>query len=135
MGFEADILLHDYWRFRLALNSIADQFERYQTQNPAHVPFFDDLAKSLNPFDPNRGNRILNMESFFASIEHDLHKWLLRVTFASTRRTIYTGSYMRDRTSFLEQTVYLSFTLKDLDGFGLPYTEVYRYNPTDAGIR
>jgi hypothetical protein len=135
MGFEANILLHDYWRFRLALNSIADQFERYQTQNPAHVPFFDDLAKSLNPFDPNRGNRILNMESFFASIEHDLHKWLLRVTFASTRRTIYTGSYMRDRTSFLEQTVYLSFTLKDLDGFGLPYTEVYRYNPTDAGIR
>ena len=42
---------------------------------------------------------------------------------------------MRDRTSFLEQTVYLSFTLRDLDGFGLPYTEVYRYNPTDAGIR
>lgn len=135
MGFETDIQLHDYWRFRLGLNSIADQFERYQTQNPAHVPFFDDLVKSLNPFDPNRGKRILNMESFFASIEHDLHKWLLRVTFASQRRTIYTGSYMRDRVSFLEQTVYLSFTLKDLGGVGLPYTEVYRYNPMDTGVQ
>lgn len=135
LGFEADIMLHDYWRLRLSLNSLADQFERYQTQNPAHVPFLDDLVRSLNPFDLRRGNRILNMESLYASIEHDLHKWLLRVTFAAARRTIYTGSYMRDRTSFLEQTIYLSFMLKDLDGFGLPYTEVYRYNPTDAGIR
>jgi hypothetical protein len=136
LGFETDIKLHDYWRLRLALNSIADQFERYQSVNPAHVPFFDDLVKSLNPFDPNaRSNRILNMESFFASIEHDLHKWLLRLSFASQRRTIFTGTYLRDRTSFLEQTVFISFTLKDLGGLGLPYTEVYRYNPTDAGIR
>ena len=75
------------------------------------------------------------MESFFASIEHDLHKWLLRLSFASQRRTIFTGTYLRDRTSFLEQTVFISFTLKDLGGLGLPYTEVYRYNPTDAGIR
>lgn len=135
MGFEANIMLHDYWRFTLALNSLADRFERYQTQNPAYVPFIEDLAKSLNPFDPNRGNRILNMESFFVGIEHDLHKWLLRINFTANRRTIFTGSYMRDRTSFLEQTIYLSFMLKDLNGFGLPYTEVYRYNPTDAGIR
>jgi hypothetical protein len=136
LGFETDILLHDYWRLSLALNAIADQFERYQTNNPAHVPFFDDLAKSLNPFDATaRQNRILNIESFFASIEHDLHKWLLRLTFASQRRTVYTGTYLRDRTSFLEQTVYVSFTLKDIAGFGLPYTEVYRDNPTDAGVR
>lgn len=134
LGFETDILLHDYWRFRFALNALADNFERYQSTNPARVPFFDDLLQSLNPFDPNaRNNRVLNMESFFASIEHDLHKWLLRVTFASQRRTIYTGSFLRDRTSFLEQTIYLSFTLKDLGGAGLPYTEVYRYNPTDRG--
>ena len=75
------------------------------------------------------------MESFFASIEHDVHKWVLRLTFSSKRRTIYTGSYMRDRVSFLEQTVYLSFTLKDLGGAGLPYTEVYRYNPMDTGVQ
>lgn len=135
MGIETDIRLHDYWRIQLALNSIADQFERYQTQNPTHAPFFDDLVKSLNPFDPTRSNRILNMESFFASIEHDVHKWVLRLTFSSKRRTIYTGSYMRDRVSFLEQTVYLSFTLKDLGGAGLPYTEVYRYNPMDTGVQ
>ena len=141
LGFETDIQLHDYWRFRFALNAIADQFERYQqmvgnTVNPAYVPFFDDALKSLNPFDPNaRQNRILNLESFYASIEHDLHKWLLRLSFSAQRKTVYTGTYLRDRTSFLEQTIYISFTLKDLGGVGLPYTEVYRYNPMDAGTR
>ena len=136
LGFETDILLHDYWRLRLSLNAIADQFERYQTNNPAYVPFFDDAIKSLNPFDSTaRTNRILNLESFLVGLEHDLHKWLFRITFASNRRTIFTGAIGRDRTSFLEQTIFISFTLKDLAGVGLPYTEVYRYNPTDAGIR
>lgn len=136
LGFETDVLLHDYWRLRFALNAIADQFERYQSNNPAYVPFFDDALKSLNPFDPNaRVGRILNLESFFVGLEHDLHKWLFRITFSSQRRTIFTGAALRDRTSFLEQTIYISFTLKDLQGFGLPYTEVYRYNPTDAGIK
>jgi len=136
LGFETDIMLHDFWRLRFAINSLADQFERYQSSHPAYVNFFDDALRSLNPFDPNaRSGRVMNLESIFASIEHDLHRWLLRVSFSSTRKTIYTGAYLRDRTSFMEQTVFISFMLKDISGFGLPYTEVYRYNPTDAGIR
>ncbi|MCS6972157.1 MAG: hypothetical protein NZL89_03955 [Leptospiraceae bacterium] len=135
LGVEANILFHDYWRFRIALNSLADQFERYRTNAPAFVPFTEDFLRSLNPFDSTRSRRILNLENLFASIEHDLHRWLLRINFMVSRRTIYTGSYMRDRTSFLEQTIAISFTLKDIDGFGLPHTEVYRYNPTDAGVR
>ncbi|MBS0617471.1 MAG: LPS-assembly protein LptD [Spirochaetes bacterium] len=134
LGFEIDMRLHEYWRFRFALNSIAEQFERYQPGNPAYVPFFDDVLKSMNPFNPST-NGVLNLDNFMASIEHDLHKWLLRVSFTSARKTLFTGTYMTDRTSFIEQTVFVSFTLKDISGFGLPYTELYRYNPTDAGIR
>lgn len=134
LGFETDLQLHDYWRLRLTLNSIADQFERYQSSNPAYVNFFDDALKSANPFSStSRENRVLNLESFFASLEHDLHRWLFRVSFSTARKTVFTGSYLRDRTTFLEQTIYISFTLKDLTGFGLPYQELYRYNPTDAG--
>ncbi|HRP70137.1 MAG TPA: hypothetical protein PLY93_11445 [Turneriella sp.] len=136
LGFETDLLLHSFWRLRFSINSLADRFERYQANSPAHVPFFDDFVQSLNPFDANaRRDRILNLESFLVGIEHDLHRWLFRLTFSSQRRTIYTGAALRDRLSFLEQTIYISFTLKDLDGFGLPYTEIYRYNPTDAGIK
>ncbi|MBV6493294.1 MAG: LPS-assembly protein LptD [Turneriella sp.] len=136
LGFETDILVHNLWRLRLSINSLADQFERYQTKSPAYVPFFDDFVESLNPFsEKSRKDRILNLESYAVGIEHDLHRWLFRLTFSARRRTIYTGAALRDRLSFLEQTIYISFTLKDLDGFGLPYTELYRYNPTDAGIR
>lgn len=135
LNWELNLLLHPYWRLITGGASRAEQMERYNTDDPRHVNFFEDLARSVNPFDPtDRSGRVFNIENFYAHLEHNLHRWLFRLSYSVGARTVFYGPQLRNRISFFEQTFYLSFTLQDLGGFGIPRTEVFRDSPIDAGI-
>lgn len=135
-SWEIDILLHDYWRLLMGANSRADRLEIYESSHAAYVPFLEDLGNSLNPFDFNaRQNASINLESFHAVVEHYLHRWIMRFSYHAARRSIAFGRQLKDRMTYYEQTFYFSMNLRDFQGFGIPKTELFRYNPTDTGVQ
>ncbi len=127
--WEVDTQLHRYWRLTMGAQSRAAEVERYRQD----VNFFEDLKRSLNPFNQaDRNQAVFNLESFYANIEHDLHRWVARVSYSIVRRTFFFGEGRRDRATFFEQTVFFSMNLRDFAGFGIPRTQVYRNVPSDG---
>lgn len=135
LNWEVNILLHPFWRLIAGGASRAERMERYNPGHPQYTNFFQDIARSVNLFDPtDRSGRVFNLQNFYTHLEHNLHRWLLRVSYTIGSRTVFYGPQLRNRISFFEQTFYVSFTLQDLGGFGIPRTELFRSSPVDSGI-
>ncbi len=131
-SWDTDLQVHRDWRLLMGGNSRSEQFDRYAPGHPQSTTFTRDFFQSINPFSSrDRQETSLNIENFYADLEHDLHRWLLRLSYLTRQRTVYFGPQLRNRLAFYEHTFFFSLTLKDLGGFGIPRTELYRENPTD----
>ena len=120
-----------YTKLYLGGSSIANQLERYQTDNANHLNIFNDLANGFNLFDSNRNqDTVFNLQSFYATIEHDLHRWFVKLRYTLSRKPFFHGNALRDKAIVFEHTVFLTLQLKDLSGFGIPDRQIYRSDPS-----
>ena len=100
LRFKLDISLFSDWRFLWEMSSRADEVDRYQQGKS----FFQDLIDGLNPFQPaSAKDTIFNLESLKLTLEHSLHRWLLRVSYQRFRRTVFWGRNLENRATFYEQ--------------------------------
>lgn len=133
-NWSGEFWLHRYWFLSIGSRSSADEMERYRSGSANYVSLWQDLLNGLNFFDSaSQKNTVFNLQSFYAELEHDLHRWTFKIGFSADRRTILYGSQLRDRASYYEKTVYFSFYLNDFPGFGIDRNELYRFNPADSG--
>ena len=128
LRFNLDILIFSDWRFLYEMSSRADQIERFQEDKS----FFKDLIDGLNPSQSaSTRDTVFNLESLKLTLEHRLHKWLLRLSYQRFRRSVFWGRNLENRAAFYEQGVFVSLTLTDLDFFNTPKVQVYRDSPED----
>lgn len=128
----AAVWFDDLWKLTLGANSRAEGVERYDRSHPDYIPFHKDLATSINLFDTEgRKNSIFNLENFYMTLQHDLHAWLLELSYYVNRRNVKFGPNNRNVFSFYDQLFYFSLTLKDMSGAGIPRSQIYRYSPED----
>ncbi|MDH5720013.1 MAG: hypothetical protein OEZ13_05245 [Spirochaetia bacterium] len=128
--WEIDLNLHTYWRLKMGTNSMAEEVERYNKSHDNYVPFWQDIPNSFNFLNnEKRSNTVFNMDNFYFILEHDLHRWLLRLSYVNGRKTVYFGDNLKNYSTFYEQTFYISMGLKDFKGFGIEDTEIHRKRP------
>lgn len=122
-NWEIDLLLHRFWRLKLGASSAARRFEAYNS-----TPFWQDTANSLNVFKTSalsQGN--FTLEDFFVTLEHDLHHWVLQLSYKGSAHADYYdyGTTSEERVSYYEHSIYFSMKLKQFEGFGIPTSQVY----------
>ena len=125
--FKLDLQVLSDLRCILETNSRADQFERY-TQD---VNFFEDILAGFNPFSGEKQNTVFNLDFLRLTLEHELHRWTLRLYYERYRRTIFFGSALENRASFYQQGIYISLTLSDFKFFETSPAQIFRDNPGD----
>ncbi|RME88036.1 MAG: LPS-assembly protein LptD [Candidatus Hydrogenedentota bacterium] len=121
---------HKLWRLVLEVNSKARQFEKYIPGQSDYIAFPNDVLNAVNPDTQIRNRSFFSLERFAILLEHDLHRWLLRISYSASRKNVPSGAGNRYRSTYYEQTAWISLTLKDIPGFGLPRTEVFRRRPS-----
>ncbi|MDH5716017.1 MAG: hypothetical protein OEZ22_00080 [Spirochaetia bacterium] len=128
--WEFDLDLHKYVNLKLGSTSKADQIERYEESHPNYVSFSNDLLNSVNILNnEKRNNTVFNLDTLYAILEHDLHRWVLRFSYFNQKKSVFFGPQLRNQAVFYEQTVFVSMLLKDFPGFGIPESEVGRVKP------
>jgi len=88
-----------------------------------------------NTFNPNYMNSPFELNEFKVLIEHDLHDWLLQLSYSIKQNWLNYGSQGQNYAGYYEQGVYLTFTLKGFKGLGLPKTQINtQQNPMLYGL-
>ena len=125
--FKLDAQIFSDWRIIFETSSRVDQFERYGEE----VHFVDDLLTGLNPFSGKTNDTVFNLDFLRLTLEHQLHRWTLKIYYERFRRTIFLGGNLQNRTSFYQESVYLGLSLDDFDFLHSDRTQIYRNNPGD----
>ncbi len=126
--FKLDTQILSDLRVVFETSSRADQFERYREG----VNFFDDLLTGFNLFSSERNNTVLNLDFLRLTLERQLHRWTLKIYYERSRKTIFLGGNLKNRTSFYEEGVYLGLSLTDFDFFQGQQVQISRNNPGDS---
>lgn len=125
-----EVYLHKWWLLRFEGQSLAEQIFRYYTgDSNERVDFFQDIG---NGFTGNE-DTVFNIHHVYAALEHDLHKWLMTLSYELDRKTYYYGDALRQSTSLYEHRVFLTFRHKGMDLDSGFETQLYRYDPVRSG--
>jgi len=123
-SWETSLKVHKFWRIKLGSKSKAENYNNLNIEE-----FFHETANSFNIINEQQMNSaIFKLDNFFFHIEHDLHKWILKLSFIISKKEIAFGSNARNYASFYEQSVYLSLTLKNFN-VGIPKSEIFQKTP------
>lgn len=125
-NWELDILLHRFWRLKFGASSLARRFEIYRKGAKGYVPFWQDTLNSLNIFqsrDLKKGN--FNLQNIFVTIEHDLHHWVLQLSYELNANVDYFGANNKSKILFYEHSIYFSIRMKQFPTIGYPYGKIY----------
>lgn len=125
-------ILHPFWFISLGFKSSIYDAARYNEKNNEYLSFWDDLVNSTFYFwDDSRPSNII-LEKVYATLEHDLHSWIMRLSVWTGRNRLLYGPQRRNVAEYYETAVYFSMTLKDIRGFGIPRSQVYRERPSES---
>ncbi|MES0491039.1 MAG: hypothetical protein ABUK01_13660 [Leptospirales bacterium] len=80
----------------------------------------NNLSGVVSPF---------SVDKISAGIEHNLHRWVLRLSYTISRVWIPDGVDTKQWKGFYEKGVFLTMNLTDYPALGLPETTLYEYNP------
>lgn len=119
--FETQFNVFKYWNFNFF---VAGNVYSPGTADAPYLYLTQDIFNSptTNPY---------NLDELKLEIEHDLHDWVLRLSYSIKQIWIPFGSSNVNYAGYYEQSVFLSFDLKSFGGVGLPKTQLYRFNPRD----
>jgi len=114
-----------YWWFGLNLST---NVYNTGTQASPYQYVGESFVTMLNS---NNANSSFELDKIEVSIEHDLHDWLMKFSYSITQNWIYYGKNNQNIAGYYDHGIYVSFTLKGFNGFGIPKTQI---NPREIPI-
>lgn len=117
-----DIEPFRYWRFGSQITSRADIL------NSA-----GDSYGKLNDFF-NGGESPFLLDQVAIYIEHDLHYWVLKLSYELNMQFTTFGTNSQHRAGYYDQVFYFTMTMKDFPAVGIPETQLYQFNPENEGV-
>lgn len=128
----AEWILHRFWFFSFGFKTSIYDASRYREENENYISFWQDLINSSIYFwDDSKASNLV-LEKVYAVLEHDLHSWIMRLSVWTGRNRLLYGPQRRNVAEYYETAVYFSMTLKDIKGFGIPRSQVYRERPSES---
>ncbi|GEM_PF-3586109 len=128
----AEVILHRFWYLSFGFKSSVYDASRYEKSSPRYISFWEDVYNSsLFFWDSGKESNIV-LERVYAVLEHDLHTWIMRLSVWTGKNRLLYGTERRNVAEYYETAVYFSMTLKDIKGFGIPSSQVYRERPSES---
>ncbi len=126
LGFT--IALHPFWKLKMEGESLAEEAWRYYAEGSEHLEFVDDIVGGFTG-----GETVMNIHYLHAAIIHDLHDFLLELSYDLSRNPYYYGTGLRESQTFHEHRVFLSFYHKMLGENAVYRGQIYRADPVRDG--
>ncbi len=119
--FDIDLNVAQNWR---VISDVEAAAMAYQPGSTAYEPAYQTSLGFKTPF---------LLERASATLEHNLHNWTIRATYAFQKTWVTFGADNENQAGFYEHTFYFSLNLGSVRGVGIPDTEIYYFNPYDEG--
>jgi len=120
-----ELMLNDYWKILGKFESKAEKLTDSTKSNPYSKFNSKNIKANGLPF---------SIDSMNIAVEHDLHRWVLRLSYSYDKSWLSFGTYNESWLGYYEQSVYFSITLKSFGGFGISQQQLYHYTPYDSSL-
>jgi hypothetical protein len=122
---ETRVDLLKYWRIDLSVNTTV--YNTGTSESP--YQYVGETLGSI--FTSDNTNSPFELNEFKVIIEHDLHDWVMQLSYSVKQSWISYGIQGQNYAGYYEHGVYITFTLKGFKGLGLSNTQLSRFNPRE----